>query len=240
MIRPILSYFVYDGQKSLSYGVKISDSGGTWDGAERDIKTQSVPGRNGDLIYDNGRYKNCAIKYDCYMIDGFPEKYEAFRDWLASHQTAYYRLEDSYRTEEFRMARISGDLDAKLYGFPDAAEFSVKFDCKPQRYLKSGEEAQAIASGGKLLNPTNQIALPLIVVSGAGSMQIGDRTVSIASNSYDSISIDCERMECFSGSNNCNNLITASDGFPILPPGDTGVTWSGFSSVSITPRWFKI
>lgn len=47
-------------------------------------------------------------------------------------------------------------------------------------------------------------------------------------------------MECYSGSNNCNNLITASDSFPVLPPGDTGITWSGFSSVSITPRWFKI
>lgn len=239
-MRLVWSYFIFDGKISLDYGVKISDSGSTWDGAERDVKTQSVPGRSGDLIYDNGRYKNCAIKYACYMVDGFPDNFEAFRDWLLAHQTAYYRLEDTYRPEEYRMARVRGDLDAKLYGFPDSVEFNVSFDCKPQRYLKSGERTYTFTAAGEIRNPTNQTALPLIITAGSGSLQVGGRTVSIASNSYDSISIDCERMECYSGSNNCNNLITASDGFPVLPPGDTGITWSGFSSVSITPRWFKI
>ena len=42
--------------------------------AERDIERKEVPGRSGDVIIDNGRYKNVTVKYSCAILpeDGVP------------------------------------------------------------------------------------------------------------------------------------------------------------------------
>lgn len=241
-MRLVWSYFIFDGKISLDYGVKISDSGATWGGAERDIKTQSVPGRNGDLIYDNGRYKNCSIKYACYMVDGFPDNYEAFRGWLLAHQTAYYRLEDTYRPEEYRMARVSGDLDAKLYGFPDSAEFNVSFDCKPQRFLKSGERTYTFTAAGEIRNNTLFPAKPLVRIYGNGTTGIGSKTIEVSGNSYPYVEVDCETMDAFYGANNCNSMISLTSGdFPELVPGDNGITLGkGITKIELIPRWWIV
>lgn len=42
---------------------------------ERDVNVISVPGRNGDLVIDNGRFKNITIEYKC-VIDGSDSQYD--------------------------------------------------------------------------------------------------------------------------------------------------------------------
>lgn len=44
--------------------------------AERDIERKEVPGRSGDVIIDNGRYKNITVKYSCAIL---PEDGVSFR-----------------------------------------------------------------------------------------------------------------------------------------------------------------
>jgi phage-related protein len=53
--------------------------------------------------------------------------------------------------------------------------------------------------------------------------------------------IDCEMMNCYKGSINCNGNVTMTTGnFFELKEGNNTVTYSGFSAVEITPRWWKI
>ena len=63
-------YFIFDGVSSKDFGVYISGSG-TFDGAERDVSTVEIPGRNGELTLDNGRYKNRSMKYPAFIYRNF-------------------------------------------------------------------------------------------------------------------------------------------------------------------------
>lgn len=55
-----------------------------------------------------------------------------------------------------------------------AGEFTITFDCQPQRFLKSGETAVAVASGGTITNPTLFDASPILEVYGYGNITIGE------------------------------------------------------------------
>ena len=61
-----------------------------------------------------------------------------------------------------------------------AGEFTVSFDAMPQRFLKSGETAVSVASGGTLSNPTLFASHPLIsaYIDNAATLTIGDKTIA--------------------------------------------------------------
>lgn len=56
-------------------------------------------------------------------------------------------------------------------------EFDVTFDCKPQRWLTSGETAVAVTSGGTITNPTLFDAEPLLAVEGYGEVKFNNRSI---------------------------------------------------------------
>ena len=90
-------------------------------------------------------------------------------------------------------------------------------------------------------NPTLFPSKPLIRVTGAGTVGIGDETITIASG-YDYVDIDSEIQNCYCGNQNANAAVTFSNReFPELQPGLNGVTFgTGIESVQITPRWYRI
>ena len=59
-----LGSFTFNGLDSGDYGIFLT-SPPKFALAERDVTTESVPGRNGDLVNDNGRYKNVLVTYKC-------------------------------------------------------------------------------------------------------------------------------------------------------------------------------
>ena len=111
----------------------------------KDVKTISVPGRNGDVIIDNGSYKNIELTAEIVIesqtaFDDFISLYDALRDGIMS-QSGYQRLEDSFYPGEYRLARAencSMEMTDTMNG-----KAIVTFDCKPQRFLKSGELGKA-------------------------------------------------------------------------------------------------
>ena len=53
--------------------------------------------------------------------------------------------------------------------------------------------------------------------------------------------LDCDIQNAYSGESNENDQVALSNGFPILPPGDTKIGWSGgIAKMEITPRWWKL
>ena len=239
--------FTLGGVSSKEYGI-IMTAPPVQVIPERDVEIISVAGRSGDLIKDNGRYKNVPLSYSCAIL---PLEGKTFRETVDAAIQAlrvaagYRRLEDTYNPNRFRFARISSTVSVSSI-VEQAGEFTLTFDCKPQRFLLSGETAQTFTSSGKISNPTAEIALPLITVygSGAGKVSVGGITVEILELS-DRITLDCEAMNAYrqvddAAAENKNSSIRAPE-FPALQPGDNAVSWTGgISRVEIAPRWWTL
>ena len=54
--------FWFDGHCCEEFGIVCSGSS-TFAAPERDVTVVDIPGRNGTLTIDNGRYKNITITY---------------------------------------------------------------------------------------------------------------------------------------------------------------------------------
>ena len=144
--------FTFNGVNCTAYGIAISGEG-SYDAPQRDSTTLAIPGRNGDLILDNGRWKNITLKYPAFVVGNFPTNVAAITEWLM-YPLGYARLEDDYHTDEYRMAIFSGGLSYEPTAWNQHAKFDIKFNCKPQRFLKSGETSVNLADGANN-NPRN-------------------------------------------------------------------------------------
>lgn len=172
--------FTFDGVQSDTYGVYITE-GASYNAPERAVEMLEVPGRNGHFALDQGRFENVEVTYHVF-IDGSSETdYSAnlsdLRSWLCS-KVGYARLTDSYNPNEFRMAVYKSGLEVDATSI-QSGEFDVVFDCKPQRWLTSGETAVIVADGGTIDNPTRFEAEPLLAVEGYGNINFNGYDIDI-------------------------------------------------------------
>lgn len=232
-------FFTLDRVPSMNFDTFLASST-MWDAPERDVTTVEIPGRNGDLVFDNHRFKNFAATISAYIPRGMQVNTGGVRAWLQSHAASYARYEDSMHPDEYRMARFSGGFTLSSSDRVGAA-MDITMDCKPQRWLKSGEIRNGYTGSTVLYNPTQYDALPLIRCSGKnGTLTIGDVTVTV-SGASSFIMIDCELMEAYEGSASRNSNLTLNNGvFPSLKPGENAMSFTGFAAVYITPRWWTI
>ena len=240
----------FGGVNSTDYGVYITGEA-VYNAPERAAEIVSVPGRNGALVLDGGYWRNIQVTYPAGAFadsqSDFRENIAAFRNALVS-KIGYQRLTDTYNPGEFRMAAyVSGiEVDPGLRG--RAGEFDITFECKPQRWLISGEAEVAIsASGATITNPELVASRPLIKVTGNGTLSVGDYTIVIAAGATNPVYIDCDIMEAYEINSaghivERNNLIEYGGlSFPQIEPGVNTVTWSGsITAVSMTPRWWRL
>lgn len=231
--------FWFAGHCCEEFGIVCSGSG-TFAAPERDATVVDIPGRNGTLTIDNGRYKNITVSYPAFVPRDFPARAASIRAWLLG-PTGYQRLEDEYQPDCYHLARFVGPLEFETGFLNRAASMSLAFDCMPQRWLKSGEYAQPIANGQTLYNPTGFEALPLIEVelTGEAALQVGGITVQFAGYTGPLV-LDCDLQDAYAGTRNLNRYVTAAQ-FPVLPAGKTEISWSGgISGVRLTPNWWTL
>ena len=231
------NYLTFNNVSTKDYGVYISGLN-TYNAPEKDVEIISIPGRNGDLTIDNGRYKNVDVSYPAFIYDNFDQNVEGLRNYLLS-QNGYKRLEDTYHPEEFRLARYKGDFSAKMVDWLEAGEFDLAFDCYPQRFLKSGEQIITLTAAGYIFNEY-MTSKPLIRAYGTGTFTINGVSVQITTASGYT-DIDCDLQEAYKDTlaTNCNGNIVLSNGeFPELVPGENTITISGLTKLEITPRWW--
>lgn len=199
----------------------------------------SVAGRNGDLIMEQDAFDNVIQTYEVYISAEKPRLTtisHIVAEWLMVK--GYQRLEDSYFLDTYRLACYSGSTSIEniLNRFGRA---TIEFNCKPQRFYKSGEFDIALENEQELLNPSPFTAKPIITVTGSGAGTITDGINTITLTDTDGITIDCDIMQVYKGTVNKNN--TASGHFLELPKGSSTITWTGgITGVSIRPRWWTI
>lgn len=182
---------------SLDYGVGITGEG-VYSAPERDVEIINIQGRNGDYILDNGRFNNIEVVYHAVMGDvtqpKFAKKLSDFRNALLS-QVGYQRIEDDYSPDEYRMGVCVGGIAISPAQNSMGAEFDMRFNCKPQRFLKAGEQEITVATGDKLYNPTPFEARPLIIVTADddGVLNVNDQQIRYLPESIGNISLDNSR-----------------------------------------------
>lgn len=163
------------------FGVCISGEG-LFNAPKKDVESIDIPGRNGALLIDNGRYENIEVTYPAAFykegLYNFIANLSALRAALLSKK-GYQRIEDSFHPDEFRMGALIGGLEVDPVKFNTAATFDMVFDCKPQRFLKSGEVAQEFTADGEILNPTFYESSPLLEVEGRGDIVINGYPIEI-------------------------------------------------------------
>ncbi len=173
--------FEFNGINSMNNGVYISGDA-VFNAPERDVEMIVIPGRNGEFIRDNGRFNNIEVTYPCGMFGDndvtFRTKMRQFRNLLAG-QTGYQRLVDTYNPDEYRLAVFKDAVEVEPAALNTAGQFEVVFNCKPQRFLVSGETKTAVTSGSTVTNPTRFEASPLLMVDGYGTINIGDQTIEV-------------------------------------------------------------
>lgn len=235
-----VNYFIFNGESSLDHGAYIGGQE-TFNAPQRDVTKVKIPGRNGDLIRDNGRWLNCEVPYTMVVMDEFRQHTDEIRAWLFQ-PVGYARLEDTYHPDVFRLARVQGDIEFETAAYNLTGKTRVVFDCKPQRFLKSGEPLQGITSGAEIFNPTRFYSKPLIrvTVTGSGVLTVGTDTITLTGITGTHVDIDSEVQDCYEGATSLNSKVTLTK-FPELAPGKTAISWTGdISAVEVAGRWYTI
>ena len=177
---PNYKSFTFGGTNSKNYGVYITGQG-VFNAPERNVEMIEIPGRNGAYALDKGNFNNIEVTYPAGIFadnaTDFASAVSDLRNFLCS-QKGYVRLEDDYNPNEYRLAVYKSGLEVS-HDMLIAGEFDITFECKPQRFLTSGETAVSVASGGTLTNPTLFSSKPMLELYGGGSIDIGGAEITL-------------------------------------------------------------
>lgn len=170
----------FDDIDSKQYGVYITGEA-VFDAPTRDVEMIEIPGRNGSYAFDKGRFNNIKVTYPAGIFgkdeSEFAQAISEFRNALASKK-GYCRLTDDYNPNEYRMGVYAGGLEVAPAQLK-AGEFDITFNCKPQRFLTSGEIRSLLPIRATLENPTLFDAKPLLELTGYGNLVINDDVITV-------------------------------------------------------------
>ena len=243
-----MNYFIYNGISSKDMGVRIS-SKDVYSAPKYDLKFQSIPGRDGDLISPNGRFPNATVSYTCFIpaksIQELSDKVTAVKCWLYTEPDRYHTLSDSYDTSFFRKAVFNNKLDISDE-VSKIGVFTVNFTCHPMRFSHTGQvKTTFTASPFTLTNPYPFAAKPYLKINGRGT---GTLTIQSASsnkiwefstlNGY--TECDSELMNFYHDTEPKNDTVSG-EGFPTFAPGSNTIAFDGgITSIEVIPRWKSI
>lgn len=231
--------FTFNGVNSAIYGLTVTGAG-TYNAPARDIESVAIPGRNGELTLDNGRFKNITVTYPAFVVPPFLENMRKIRAWLCSVR-GYARLVDDYDPQYFRLARFVDGLEVDAKAINTAGEMNIQFDCMPQRFSTAGEIPIRVLPIARQLSGTNPeafTALPIITTTGEGTITVNGRTFNVPDANGGELTIDSEIQAAYSGNVSYNSLVSGE--WPELEPGAYVITWSGCRVTTMTPRWWTV
>lgn len=241
----VANSFIFGNINTADYDVVI-EGYGNYTAPKRAVEMVSVPGRNGAVVLDLGYYENGSASFVCVIQafdqDEFAEKVARFRNAIVS-QLGYQRLTEGYLPGEYRMAMYSGGLDDEPEFIGRAGKFEVNFNCKPQRWLTSGESAVTVSDGDSFYNPTPFDASPLLMVEGYGTIGFNGYDIEIEN----AVMGEVELVQPISGSratspatiskessNNGDTIILGSSTLAVSITGNGSLVTTGHSVPTIT------
>lgn len=226
---------------------------------KKNIETINVPGRNGDLVIDYGTFQNVMITYPCYIRGNFDAKFQTLMNLLGT-MSGYQRIECSNDTTHYRMGIPVIPQTPKVKRINEDGYFDLSFNCKPQRFLTSGETIINVSNGQTITNPTGFAAMPQLIFDYTGTYTFKfengytssnpayrkvDATATIDGIFISSLIIDSALMECYDMGDqiSANQFVTFTPNvYPILYGADgqntTKVTTN--TGFRMRPNWWEL
>ena len=96
-------------------------------------KAQTIPGRNGDLIWETGSYENRSGSAPCFCLQKDVEKAISSAGRFLMGKKGYRRLETSDDPDHYWMARVENSPQITMR-LRTLAPFEISIDCKHQRF----------------------------------------------------------------------------------------------------------
>lgn len=132
---------------------------------KRKYQVQEVPGRSGAIAQPEAEdaFSNYDQSYTVFLdaqAPGLPMVSRGLAEWLLGNP-GYQRLEDSYDPDFYRMAYYVGGDDFSNI-FNEYGRGTLKFNCAPKRFYKSGEREITVTSGDTLYSPSIFKAKPIL------------------------------------------------------------------------------
>ena len=234
-------FFWLDGIRCDTVGLRLQGPV-TFESASPRVSSITVPGRNGDLHYNEGAYSNVAGEARCFSLKKqFVDRaLSAIAKWSLL-ELGYHRLETTEEPEYFRLASIAKGPETEIR-MRVLAPFSIQFDCMPQKFLKSGEREIKLEKSGVIIRNNWFPALPKITVngSGAGTLSIGGKSITFRDSFRGPLIYDSDTQDAYYNRQNKNGEIYAPEPL-VIQNGDITVAWNGgITSVNIIPRWWTL
>lgn len=232
-------WFEWNGRRCTEFGIHVSEQPSITLPAERATFT-NVPGRSGSLTTLEGEdvYDDIVLTATCFISD--PSRISEIAGWLKGGGTITF----ANRAGGYYQARIINQIpfDKILRGNPHRS-FAVNFRCKPFWYKHDVTDINVQPSAGStsgyvtVTNPGTVPSEPIITLSGTGEITlVVGMTIVELSDITGSITIDSVLQEAYSGVTSMNNCMSGD--FPVLPPGQTIISWTGaVTYLKITPNW---
>lgn len=210
----VTNEMTFGGISTTTYSVIVAGYG-EYGAPNRAVTLVEVPGRNGSIVLDQGYYENITIKYDLVVKatdqSAFKTAVDSYRNAIVS-QLGYQRLTDTYHPNEYRMAMYAGGFEDEPQFHGRSAIFTLEFNCKPQRFLTSGETAVAVANNGTVTNPTKYASSPLLEVWGYGSLTVNGYPITINNETYGHVLLANPTHFNNGGVIDFSNIVTFSNG----------------------------
>lgn len=222
---------------SSTYNIYISGEG-VFDAPKRDTKIVTIPGRNGEFAQDQGRFENITVTYPAFYqatsLASFAQNLANFRAAMCS-QIGYQRLTDTINNTEYRMALFIDGINFVPAKDDTFATFDLVFNCKPQRWLTSGETAVTVANNGTITNPTRFSTRPLLAVKGYGTVTMNGYPITLNNTVLGEVTL----LEQFGGSPQApttaynTGLVNNGDAITVASGSDVTITLNAASGYTL-------
>ena len=205
----------------------------------RDVNVIQVPGRDGDLIMDNGRYHSVVRSIPCRLEAPSERNVEQvmneINNWLIDDGRFHEFNWDNDSDFEY-LARVEGDVVSRRM-LSHLGQTVLKFRLHPIKYLRSSLIEQLTPTGTNIPNQFRISAKPIIRIVGDGdiTINIGGRPLVLHGISGGCI-INSESQTITDLQGRVTLFERMRSPFPDLQPGNNQVTFSGNIQVFITPR----
>lgn len=260
-----MGVITFNGITSTSVGVQVAHPP-KFVYPERDSEAVHVPGRNGDIIIDKDSYKNVPREYELTVYDQahpdwtYHERMTKLSNWLHSAR-GYAKLSDTYDAGYFRKARYVEQAEEFENFIEQGGTGTITFDCRPERFLDSGDVSSTITSNTTFTNPTQYDSKPYLKItspdgnsnltctlsidytnnqSGSDAITVVRITGAQVSSGQCWVIVDSDLQVVLSNSTSPFTY-TLPEGFPIFKPGFNRILVpSSVGSVEVIPRWYTI
>lgn len=118
--------------------------------AQRKFRQYNIPGRNGDIFFQDDAYDNVLQSYQIYAGDGTYGSQEPWTELARClYLDGYQELRDTYDPTHFRKAVFNGPIDVEN-SWNTHGRATIEFNCRPERYLVDGNNPMDFPGTGTL------------------------------------------------------------------------------------------